>query len=171
MKDLKLRAVEPEDAELFYEADNDPCAWADSDTVAPYSRHMLRRYAENYDADPLSAGQLRLIAVHSDGVSEEAVGIIDLYEISLLHGHAWVGIYVLPSKRGNGYGSGMLRLIADYAHTNLRLSNLGARILSCNVASLDLFRRCGYILRGTLPSWRFVADHPVDLHLLTLKLS
>ena len=58
---LRLRALEPEDAEMMYEAESDPAAWRYSDYLAPMSREMLREYALTYDADPLRSGQLRLI--------------------------------------------------------------------------------------------------------------
>ncbi|MBD5181067.1 MAG: GNAT family N-acetyltransferase [Bacteroidales bacterium] len=165
-----LRAIEPSDADFFYLVENDSSAWADSDTIAPLSAHMLRIYAENYDADPFASGQLRLIAAEADDPARP-VGIIDLYEISPLHSHAWVGIYLLPSLRGSGRAKRMLALIADYARSHLRLSSLGARILAGNDISLKLFSDCGYILRGTLPRWRYIAGHPADLHLLTLDLT
>ena len=58
---LHLRALEPSDADFMYEVENDAQAWRYSDTIAPLSRKILRDYALTYDADPFTAGQLRLI--------------------------------------------------------------------------------------------------------------
>ena len=75
---LNIRALEPGDADFMYEVENDSSAWRYSDTVAPLSRRILRDYALNYDADPFSAGQIRLI-VTEEG-NNTPVGIVDLYE-------------------------------------------------------------------------------------------
>lgn len=167
---ILLRALEPADAELLYAIENDMDSWADSDTVAPYSLHSLRQYAERYDADPFGAGQLRLVATLADN-PQSPVGLLDFYEISILHGHAWVGVYVVPDMRGRGIAAAMLRKAADYAADHLRLSSLGARILSSNTISLHLFSRQGYTLRGILPKWHFASGQLHDLHLLTISLN
>lgn len=167
---ILFRALEPSDAELLYTIENDTEAWDSSETAAPYSLHLLRRYATHYDADPFSTGQLRLVATSAHDPATP-LGLLDFYEISLRHSHAWVGIYVRPEFRGRGIASAILQSAARYARMNLRLSNLGARILSHNTTSLHLFTRQGYTLRGTLPSWHFAAGAQHDLHLLTLPLS
>ena len=56
---LRLRALEPEDAAIMLQWENDRDGWQYSDTVAPLSGHQVREYIANYDADPFSAGQLR----------------------------------------------------------------------------------------------------------------
>lgn len=166
---LLLRAVEPADADCLYGVENDEEAWASSDTVAPYSMHALRRYAEACTADPFADGQLRLMAVCA-GDPGVTAGILDFYEISPLHASAWTGIYIMPAMRGRGYGRELLELGISYAARRLHLANLGARILDSNAASLHLFTGCGFGLRGTLPAWRFADGRMQDLHLLTLPL-
>lgn len=79
--ELRLRALEPEDADMMYEAENDEAAWKYSDYLAPLSRELLHHYALTYDAEPFRSGQLRLI-IEKD---ETPIGILDLMDISARH--------------------------------------------------------------------------------------
>lgn len=60
---VRLRAVEPEDAELLYEWENDPAVWAVSGTTEPFSREQIQRFIERQASggDLLRTGQLRLM--------------------------------------------------------------------------------------------------------------
>ena len=148
---LHLRALEPDDADFMYEVENDAQAWKYSDTIAPLSRKILREYAETYDADPFSAGQLRLI-ITEEG-KDKPVGIIDLYDVSHRHQRAFIGIYICKEYRGKGYAEETLELIEDYAHNNLHLHQLGAKVVDGQTASEELFKRRGFELKGVLDEW------------------
>ncbi len=158
---IRLRAVEPEDATFFFEAENDMEAWDHSDSLAPFSMHILREYAENYRADPLREGQLRLIIENGD--ARTPIGILDFYDISFIHGHAFVGIYILPAYRRQGYALQALEMGAAYARSRLGLRMLGAKILANNPGSLDLFCKAGFHPGGTLPNWYVRDGHSIDL--------
>ncbi len=158
MPRIRLRAVEPEDATLMWMAENDAECADTSDYTAPLSRHRLLEYALSYDADPFRAGQLRLIVemVQTDGMygRGEAVGIVDLYEISVRDLTAWTGIYISPSWRGRGIGGMALHALVQEAFGRMGLKALGARVGEDNPASLRLFAGAGWMRCGTLPQWR-----------------
>ena len=59
-KDIMLRALEPEDLELLYEWENNEIYWTLSNTVAPFSKFILKRYLENSHKNIYETGQLRL---------------------------------------------------------------------------------------------------------------
>ena len=44
---IRLRALEPEDVNILYKWENDTEIWKVSNTVAPFSKHMLRQFIEN----------------------------------------------------------------------------------------------------------------------------
>ena len=46
-KEIKLRALEPEDLELLYEWENNESYWTISSTISPFSKYTLKRYLEN----------------------------------------------------------------------------------------------------------------------------
>ena len=153
---LHLRALEPADADFMYEVENDASAWRYSDTIAPLSRKILRDYALTYDADPFTAGQLRLII--TEEVSNTPVGIIDLYEVSQRHQRAFIGIYICKEFRGKGYAKEAIELIEDYAHNNLHLHQLGAKVEDGHANAEKLFLDRGYKLKGNLEEWLSTPD-------------
>ncbi|MCH5228746.1 MAG: GNAT family N-acetyltransferase [Muribaculaceae bacterium] len=167
---LHLRALEPSDADFMYEVENDAQAWRYSDTIAPLSRKILRDYALNYDADPFTAGQLRLI-ITEEG-SNQPVGIVDLYEVSQRHQRAFIGIYICKEFRGKGYADETIQLIEDYAHNNLHLHQLGAKVEDSHVTAEKLFLNRGYQLKGNLDEWLSTPDGKfATMKIFTKKLT
>lgn len=148
---LILRAVEPTDADFLFNVENDPLAWRYGDTVAPLSRRQLRDYALGYDADPFSAGQLRLILSKRHDLTP--VGIADLYELSPIHKRAFVGIYILDDFRRQGFASEALSKLCDYASQSLLLHSLWAKIEDMNFPSERAFVKAGFCHTATLPDW------------------
>lgn len=151
-----MRALEPEDVDLMFDVENDDEVWNYSDTVAPFSRRLLRDYASTYDADPFSAGQLRLIMIEKN--SGQPAGIIDLYDISQRHKRAFIGIYVCKDFRGKRYGEEALELIEEYAYKVLHLHQLAAKVEEKNLRGERLFLNCGYKIKGVLKDWLSTPD-------------
>lgn len=148
---VKLRAVEPLDADFMYAVENDPAAWKYNDTVAPLSRAILRDYAASYDADPFRAGQIRFIVC--DSGSSQPVGIADLFDISPRNRRAFTGIYILPEFRGSGLATWALHQLAHYARSSLALHQVAAHVTASNTASIRLFERSGFSRCALLPQW------------------
>ena len=167
---LHLRALEPSDADFMYEVENDAQAWRYSDTIAPLSRRILRDYALTYDADPFTAGQLRLIITEKG--TNNPVGIVDLYEVSQRHQRAFIGIYICKDFRHKGYADETLQLIEDYAHNTLHLHQVGAKVEDGYTMAENLFENRGYELKGLLDDWLSTTDGKfVGMKLYTKKLN
>lgn len=146
---MKLRAVEPEDADFMYDAECDADAWKYSDYVAPLSRELLRQYALTYDADPFRAGQLRLI-IELDG---QPIGIADLFEISARHLRADTGLYIFPDNRGHGTGTEALKQLSEYCRDRLGLHQLTATISESNPHAVKAYLKAGFKETGRRPDW------------------
>lgn len=167
---LHLRALEPSDADFMYEVENDADAWRYSDTIAPLSRRILRDYALTYDADPFTAGQLRLIIMEEK--SKTPVGIVDLYDVSQRHQRAFIGIYICKDFRGKGYADETIKLIEDYAHNSLHLHQLGAKVEEGHAKAEKLFLNREYELLGNLKDWLSSPDGKfVDMRIYAKKLN
>lgn len=166
---LRLRAVEPSDAEGMWIVEADSSQWVQNSMAAPFSKANIAEYASGYDANPFSAGQLRLII--EECASGCIVGIADLYEISPQHRNAMVGIYICPTVRQRGYATASIGLLEDYARDLLNLRVLGARITQGNEMSDRLFRKCGYQLAGTLAGWLQSGPETLDMHLYCKSLT
>lgn len=158
---IYLRAVEPEDLEIFYKMENDPAFWEISSFTVPYSRYVLTQYIENSANDMFADKQLRLMIVrHSD---HSVLGTIDITDFIPLHSRAAVGIALLEEYRGNGYAKDALSLLCDYALGFLQMKQLYAHIPTDNKASLDLFTRCGFQICGTMKDWLKTGDGYKDV--------
>lgn len=146
-----LRAVEPQDLDFMFLAENDTRAWSVAATVAPMSRYMIQQYIDAYRADIYQDRQLRLIAVHA--LTGERIGIADLYDYDPRNSRAGVGIYITPQQRAKGYGRQLLAALTRYAQEYVGIHMLYALIGSDNTPSLATFRHCDYIETATLPHW------------------
>lgn len=165
---IRLRALEPEDSDILYDCENDTTHWLLNGMGAPLSRKLLQDYAEHYDADPIRSGQLRLIAVGKE--SGEPVGIADLYNIDPAGRTAWIGIYIMKSKRGNGFASHSITLLERYAGGLLGLRALGAKVAENNLGSMRLFLENGFEKNGRLPDWIRGHEGYITVEILTKAL-
>lgn len=161
---LILRAVEPEDVDFMLECEkvDDTALW--SDYRAPLSRNQLLTYALTYDADPFSAGQLRLIAENDRGTS---VGMIDLYGISERDRRAFVGITIHPDFRNLGYAVMALEELSKISKDRLGLNQLAAKVSTANKKALRLFPKAGFTQRALLPKWHRIGQDFHDFVLFT----
>ncbi len=146
-----LRAPEPDDLDIMTQWENDTRLWRIGSTVAPYSRHCLKKYIENYCGDIFSDQQLRLMV--TDITTGATVGAVDLYEFDPLNLRAAVGIVISESERRQGYGKETLTLTTDYCRRCLGLHQLYCLVPEDNDISLALFRSVGFNITGRLRSW------------------
>lgn len=164
--ELKLRAVEPEDVDMMFQAESDEAAWLYSDYTAPLSRELLRQYALTYDADPFRSGQLRFIIENG----KTPVGILDIFDISPRHLRADTGIYLLPKFRGKGLASKALEAAKDYSRNRLGLHQLTATVAQSNATAMLCYEKAGFKPTGTRPDWLRTTDGYQSANILTCLL-
>lgn len=155
-KNIKLRALEPSDADLIYEWENDSSVWHAGNTIEPFSRHIILQYVRNATMDLFQARQLRMMIDLKDHQSKpfRTIGSIDLFEIDPLHQRAGIGILIHKEKdRNHGYADQALRVIIKYAFQVLFLHQLFCHIDNDNAPSLKLFKNNGFQVTGTRKDW------------------
>jgi diamine N-acetyltransferase len=153
---IRFRALEPEDIDLLFEWENDAEIWEISNTFEPYSKYILAKYIKDSQQDIYESKQIRMIIETIDG---KAVGAIDLFDFDPFHFRAGVGILIHDEKdRKLGYASDSLQLLCAYTSNYLRLHQLYANISEDNLASIHLFKSCGFELVGTKKDWRRTLD-------------
>lgn len=230
---IRLRAVEPEDAELIHTWENDPDVWAVSGTTEPFSREQIRQFVERQlrGGDLFRSGQLRLM-IETRGASEgtgkrtnqeackdslgagegackasneageetgaawidgagtktgtpgaegnigapgaedkigtvphsaRTVGTVDLFEYDPLHSRAGLGILIYGSENlRRGYARDAVETLCRYARERLRLHQLWCSVTADNTASLELFRKAGFIESGTKRDWLWSPEGYLD---------
>jgi diamine N-acetyltransferase len=151
-KNIKLRALEPEDLELLYEWENNDAYWAISNTVSPFSRYTLKRYLEDSHKNIYETGQLRLMIDNTD--DNITIGTIDLFDFDPFHKRAGIGILIAnESYMRKGCASASLTCLIEYCFKTLQLHQLYCNILANNKESIDLFESHGFVQIGTKKDW------------------
>jgi diamine N-acetyltransferase len=159
---IQLRALEPEDLELLYFIENDTSIWRVSNTVAPYSKFVLKQYLEQATQDIYTAKQLRLVIEMADG--KEPLGLIDLYDFDPFHKRAGIGIVLKDDYKGQGLAFSAVTLIMSYCKEHLDLHQVYCTMLEDNVVSQKLFEKHGFQHRGSKKDWVRQGDRFLDEH-------
>ena len=142
--------MEPSDLELLYLWENDPEVWRVSGSYAPVSRERLQHFIEEQNYDIYATRQMRLV-IESQGM---AVGTLDIVEFDPQNSRFGIGILIYASEnRRMGFARSAIEAIKEYARTTLFLNQIWASVAEDNVASLELFRRCGFEECGRRKAW------------------
>lgn len=167
---VKLRALEPEDAELLYVWENDPEVWQAGETIVPFSRHTLHQYVANASTqDIYEAKQLRLMIDCVEKKELITVGTIDLFDFDPYNKRAGVGVLVYSQRnRQKGYASAALQLLIQYAFNTLQMHQLYCNVAMNNEKSLHLFQSHGFEIIGVKREWLYCNNEWFDECLLQL---
>ena len=151
-ENIYLRALEPEDLEFLYQLENNESVWEVSNTIAPYSKFILKQYLENSYKDIFEAKQLRLVICISD--SDKPIGSVDLFDFEPKHKRVGVGI-IISSKEDlqKGYASEALQTVCNYVFTHLNLHQVYANITEDNKPSISLFENAKFKRVGVKLDW------------------
>jgi len=164
---IQLRAVEPEDLDILYKWENSTALWIHGNTLAPYSKLVLRQYInDTLSMDIFQSKQLRLMVDLLD--ENTTIGTVDLYEIDAHHRRAGIGILIDENHRQKGYAYQALKLMEEYAFSFLYLHQLFAYISTGNRKSVNLFEKVGYKEVGVLQDWIQRGETFEDVHLLQI---
>lgn len=164
---VRLRALEPEDIDILYKWENDTNVWKVSNTVAPFSRYILKQFIDSQKYDVFETRQLRLIIEEKE--HGRPVGCIDLFDIDPYNMRAGVGVLIYDKKdKCQGYASSALQLVIRYCFMVLNLNQLYCNILFDNTASLNLFRSKGFLTVGIKREWVKTTSGWLDEYMLQL---
>ncbi len=161
-----LRALEPDDLEFLYTAENDETLWHAGILQQPISKFTLKAYLENAHQTLQEAGQLRLVICKTD---KAPIGLIDLFDFDPTHQRAAVGIMLLDKERGKGLGADALNTLKTYTH-KIGLHQLYCHVQESNLPSLGLFKRCGFTNAGLLKDWVRVGKQFEDVYFMQCVL-
>lgn len=163
---IRLRAIEPSDAKLLYQWENDTSVWHVSNTITPFSKDVISQYLTNAHMDIYTTKQLRLII---ETENKTPIGCIDLFDFNPLHLRAGIGILVSAAEqRRKGYASEALEVLIKYAFNVLNLNQLYCDIGVENDSSLTLFKKHNFNIVGTKKDWVKNGKVWSDVHFLQL---
>jgi RimJ/RimL family protein N-acetyltransferase len=145
---VRLRAVEPEDWEIF-------SAWdADSETARqcyaipfPKSYEAVRKWALEQSLAVPESDVFRFVTEPLEG---EFVGALNTHDCDPRNGTFSYGLAIRREQRRKGYASETIWLALRYFFRELRYQKVTVQIYTFNEASLKLHEKLGFVLEGRL---------------------
>ncbi len=158
---IRLRALEPEDLEILYRWENNTDLWRYGNTLAPFSRFILREYIAGLHRDIYEIRQVRFLIERLE--KREPVGLADLFDFDPYHQRAAIGLLIDMPFQHQGFGRMTMQLLHEYAFSFLKLHQLYAHIPMHNEACLKLFNRLGYDCCGIFKEWLHTEEGYADV--------
>ncbi len=144
---VRLRAVEPEDADALWRWSNDPevMRWLVNGypTSLAYQRKRVeRREPNSYERVTFMIDRL------SDG---RTIGVVVLRDATPEMGRAEIDIYIGERDCWNGgYGTETMRMICRYGFDKMRLHSIELTVVAEHVAAHHVYEKVGFVDEGRL---------------------
>ena len=152
-----LRAIEKEDMEFLREMINNPelernvVGWS-----FPISKYEQERW---FESQIQNKNNIRYIIK----VDRERIGVVTITNIDWKNRKACHGIKLCNDKvKGKGYGTDAVMTIMKYAFEELQLNKLYSTILDYNIPSMNLYKKCGWLVDGVLRESTFKGNQYID---------
>ena len=143
---IRLRAVEPEDAETFFTWNlNSETARVLDYLWPPGSIEATREWAQKTATRENKDDTLFLVIEDRQG---NAVGMISTHAVNRRIGSFAYGLSVGEEHRGHGYASAAIILLLRYYFEELRYQKVTVTVYACNPPSIALHEKLGFQLEG-----------------------
>lgn len=146
---LTLRTYELTDNEFIHQLVNDPNIMSYWFEEPYHSKSLIDERFEKEKEDP----HVRSFILTN---GEEALGLVQLFDIHYVHRKAEFAIIIDPNQQGKGYAPIATRLAMDYAFNVLNLHKLYLYVDEINEKAIHIYKKCGYQTVATLPEEFFV---------------
>lgn len=145
---VRLRAVEPEDWNLFYLLNQDTEMARYCDRVYfPSSKEALRKWCQETASAPPSSDEFRWVI---EKVSGEAIGTLHAFDCNLRNGTFKYGLIILPLHQKQGCATEVIHLVLNYYFLELRYQKACVSIHASNLPSIQLHKKLGFQQEGIL---------------------
>ncbi len=145
--DIRIRCLEETDLDFVYTCASPAVRGDYQDFKFVSWQSLIRSYEENGLWSEEEGGVL-LIEYRN-----EAVGLAQI--IFVRQGLCRVGIVLLSENRGQGIGTGVLQMLRDYLMDNYPIARIEADTDEENLPAQHILDASGFVLEGTLASFRF----------------
>jgi RimJ/RimL family protein N-acetyltransferase len=157
---IRLRAIEPDDAAIFYRWNLDSERARMLDFVwPPSSMASVRAWTEEQSKHKLEGDSFHWVIETAQG---EPAGAIGTHACDLRNGTFRYGLDVAPEHRRKGYAVEAVRMVLGYYFEELRYQKVTVNVHSDNEASIQLHVRLGFQLEGRLRRMVFTHGAAID---------
>jgi RimJ/RimL family protein N-acetyltransferase len=158
---IRLRGVEPSDAEHFFRWNQDSQRARYLDFVwPPTSEASVRAWAEAQSLRKFENETFHWVIVDGEGAP---VGSISTHDCNPRYGTFSYGIDVAPGHQRKGYASEAIRLVLRYYFEELRYQKVSVPVHSDNEASIRLHEKLGFQLEGRQRRMTFSQGRFIDI--------
>lgn len=159
---IRLRGIEPEDADTFYAWDAAETETARMvDWVWPAgSRAASRQWAEKRATEEAKNDEFFFAIENMEG---KLVGIINTHGCDRRVGCFKYGVSIAPGFRGQGYAAEAILLVLRYFFEELRYQKVTADIYAYNETSARFHERLGFVQEGRIRRVVFSQGQHFDL--------
>jgi putative acetyltransferase len=155
---ITIRAFEPSDYEAMHKIFAGPkVVWGTLQLPHPTLEMWRKRLAEP------PAGMYGLVAV----VDGEMAGQLDIftYPNHPRRRHvAEIGMSVRDDFQGQGVGTALLKAATDMTDNWLNILRLELEVYTDNEPAVRLYKKCGFVIEGTLARYAYRAGQFVDVY-------
>lgn len=125
---------------------NEKAAYLLGGTYRPYSQDDIVNWINFHNNN-----DSEVLLVIEDTAAAKLIGHVGLYKIDKVAKKTEYGILISDDdSRGKGYGSKATKLMVDYAFHTLGMHKVTAEVLSENLPSISMFKKCGFSVDGCL---------------------
>jgi RimJ/RimL family protein N-acetyltransferase len=143
---VRLRAIEPEDAETFHQWNADSEMARQVDFVWPPTSLVATRAWAQRMATQEFKGDILCCAIET--LAGELVGSINSHSTNHRTGTFGYGVAIGAEHRGRGYAAEAVTLLLRYFFEELRYQKATVIVYADNVASIALHEKLGFQLEG-----------------------
>jgi len=154
-----LRPTERADLRRLWELlqDMDVAVLADDGPIVPVSLSSYEARFDRHLAEPRD--DLVEFVIDVDG---GLVGSCQLHAIDRFHRRCDLGIALGRDYWGKGYGQDAVRVLVDYAFTQLDMRRVGLRVLAHAERAIGAYRKVGFVEEGRLRAYSLFEGQPRD---------
>lgn len=158
---VRLRALEPGDADTFFEWNLDSEVSRNLYQVHfPQSRESVGRWAHDVSVRGPEGDSFFWVIESLDG---EVVGSINAHQCDRRNGTFKYGIAVKREHWRKGYASEAIRLVIRYYFEELGYQKVNAEVYEFNEPSIRLHEGLGFVLEGRLRQMIYTESKHFDL--------
>ena len=147
VENLFLRRPNLDDVEAIYNLkNNERAAYLLGGVFSKYSLDDIVNWINFHNNN-----HSEVLLVIEDRSVGRLIGHVGLYKIDKVAKKTELGILIADDEsRGKGYGTKVTKLMVNYAFNELGLHKVTAEVLSENLPSISMFKKCGFLVDGCL---------------------
>ena len=162
---VTLREIRRSDLAVIHrELDSDPFT-ASLSRVEPWRPVSLARLEAEFDrrrGEPQAPEHVRFAVQLRGDEAGELVGTCGLWQIDEHNGTAHIGLGLVPSVRGRGLSTDVVRVVCHYAFVVRNLHRVGIETLATNAPMRAAALRAGFVEEGRVREGAYVFGERVD---------